>query len=150
MNNVTTADPAIPVYVSSAIRNATPNTLEISYNINLALVVSASAAFNVKVNSITRTVNTVTITGPKVFLTLSSPVVYGDVVTITYTKPSLNPLQTSAGKEAASISNKPVTNNCIDPNKPNEPPVVVINYETDFFSGFIGELDASGTYDPGE
>ena len=148
LNNVTTVNPAIPVYVSSAIRNTTPNSLEISYNINLALVVSSSAAFNVKVNSIIRTVNNVAISGSKVLLTLSSPVVYGDVVTISYTKPSLNPLQTSAGKEAASISNKPVTNNCIDPNKPNEPPVVVIDNETDFYSGYIGELDASGTYDP--
>ena len=148
VNNVTTANPAIPVYVSSVIKNATSNLLEINFNMNLAPLVSASAAFSVKVNSITRTVNSIWITGPTVFLTLASPVVYSDVVTFTYTKPSLNPLQSATGFQVASINNKTVTNNCIDPNKPNEPPVVVINYETDFFSGFIGELDASPTYDP--
>jgi len=32
--------------------------------------------------------------------------------------------------------------------KPNSPPVVVINNEADSYSGFVYELDASGSYDP--
>jgi hypothetical protein len=54
-------------------------------------------------------------------LTLKSPVVYGNIVTISYTKPSTNSLQTGSGETAASINNQPVIINCI-----NDPPTVVI------------------------
>ena len=63
------------------------------------------------VNAIARTVSSVAISGTKVLLTLSSPVAYGDVVTVAYTKPATNPLQTAAGGQAASISAQNVTNN---------------------------------------
>jgi hypothetical protein len=42
---------------------------------------------------------------------------------------------------------KQVTNNCINPVKPNNTPVVVIKNEADHFSGFVGLLDASETSD---
>jgi uncharacterized repeat protein (TIGR02059 family) len=101
-----------PVYVSSAIQNAKPNLLEMTYNLNLASVVPAASAFSVVVNSAARTVSTVAISGTKVQLTLSSPVVYGDVVTVAYTKPATNPLQASSGgSQAATISAQKVTNN---------------------------------------
>ncbi len=102
-----------PVYLSCAIENSTPSVLEMTYNMSLANVIPAVSAFTVKVNSVTRTVNSVAISGTKVLLTLSSPVVYGDVVTIAYTKPSANPLQTSAGGQAASLSTQSVTNRVI-------------------------------------
>jgi len=54
-------------------------------------------------------------------LTLASPIISGDVVTVTYTKPTINPLQIASGGMAASISNQPVVNNCI-----NVAPTVVI------------------------
>ena len=53
----------------------------------------------------------VAISGTKVLLTLASPVVYGDVVTVAYTKPASNPLQTASGGQAASITAQNVTNN---------------------------------------
>ena len=40
-----------------------------------------------------------------------------------------------------------MTNNLIDQAKPNDPPVVVITNEADSYSGFVGEIDGSGTYD---
>ncbi len=85
---------ASPGYVSSAIGNATPSVLEMTYNMALANVVPAASSFSVKVNSAARTINAVAISGTMVLLTLASPVVYGDVVTVAYTKPSTNPLQT--------------------------------------------------------
>jgi len=103
----------IPVYLSSAIENSTPNTLEMTYNLSLANIAPASSAFCVKVNSVARTVSKVTISGTAVLLTLASPVFKDDVVTISYTKFSNNPLQTAAGGTAENISNQPVTNNCI-------------------------------------
>ena len=113
-NNVAAID---PVYVSSVIENATPSRLEMTYNLTLANIVPAASAFSVMVNSSARTVSSVAISGTKVLLTLASPVVYGDVVTVAYTKPATNPLQTSSGGQAASFTAKSVTNNvaAIDP-----------------------------------
>ena len=105
--------PVIPVYVSSVIQNATPSVLEMTYNLTLANVNPAPSAFIVMVNSVSRTVNTVAISGTKVMLTLSSAVVYGDIVTVAYTKPASNPLQTTSGGQAASISAQSVTNNTL-------------------------------------
>jgi uncharacterized repeat protein (TIGR02059 family) len=105
----------IPVYQSSVVENGTPNILDITYNLNLANVVPATSAFTVLVNSVARSVNSVIITGGKVRLALVSPVVYGDIISVSYTKPGSNPLQTSSGGVAGSISAQTVTNNCISP-----------------------------------
>jgi hypothetical protein len=85
-----------------------------TYSVTLANVVPAASAFSVTVNSAARAVSTVAISGKKVLLTLSGPVVSGNVVTVSYTKPASNPLQTSTLGTAASISNQPVTNGCIN------------------------------------
>ena len=107
-NNVASS---VPVYVSSVIQNATPSVLEMTYSLALANIVPATSAFTVRVNSAVRSISSVSVSGTKVSLTLSSPVVYGDVVTVAYTKPSTNPLQTISGGQAASITAKSVTNN---------------------------------------
>ena len=65
------------------------------------------------VNSLPRAVNSVTISGSKVLLNLSAPVVFGDNVRISYTKPATNPLQTSQGGQADPINNQTVTNNVL-------------------------------------
>ncbi len=103
--------PATPDYVSSVIENATPSRLDITYNLTLANIVTAASAFTVKVNTVTRTISSVAILGTRVLLTLANPVVYGDVVTVAYTKPVSNPLQTAAGGQAASLTAQNVTNN---------------------------------------
>ena len=134
-----------PVYVSSSVENATPTKLNIVYSLSLANTVPASSAFSVTVNSVSRTVNSVAVSGTTITLTLSSAVIYGDVVTVAYTKPSSNPLQTSAGGQAASFIAQTVANNV---QLSNSPPVVMVNYESTSYSGFVNELDASGSYDP--
>ncbi len=109
------SQPAIPVYSSSVIENSAPTALTMTYNLSLANVVPSASAFTVRVNSSARTVSSVAIVSGKVRLTLSSPVSFGDVVTVAYTKPSTNPLQTSSGGQAESLSAKSVTNNCAPP-----------------------------------
>ena len=109
--NGTVTTPAIPAYVSSAVQNTAPSVVEITYNMTLANIVPAASAFSVMVKSVARTVSSVSISGTKLLLTLSSPVASGDAVTVAYTKPSTNPLQTSAGGQAATFSAKTVTNN---------------------------------------
>ena len=108
-NNVSAV--VIPVYVSSAIQNATPNILDMTYSLSLSSIVPAASSFGVLVNSVARTVSAVAVSGTKVSLTLASPVVYGDVVNVSYTKPATNPLKTSSGGQAASLSAQSVTNN---------------------------------------
>jgi hypothetical protein len=71
-------------------------------------------------------------------------VTYGNVVTVAYTKSSSNPLQTTAGGQAASLSARTVTNN-VQVN--NTPPVVVVDYQQTSYSGFVSELNAGGSYD---
>ena len=146
----TTPPPPEPVYVSSAVENTAPSIIEMIYNMTLASVIPAVSAFSVSVNSTARTVNSVAISGTKVLLTLASPVVYGDKVTVAYSKPSSSQLQTTSGGQAASIGAQTVTNkvaNVITPPVVNTPPVAVINSAPQNLSGFIGELDATGSYD---
>jgi hypothetical protein len=103
-----------PYYISSVTEDDTPAFLDMTYSSSLANIVPAVSAFNVEVNSIKRNVNSVTILGDNVRLTLASRVYYGDLITVDYTKPSINQLQTTSGGEAASIIAQPVVNNCIN------------------------------------
>ena len=103
--------PSVPAFVSAIIQNATPGKLEMTYSLSLASIVPASSAFIVKVKGQTRTVNTVTVAGNKVTLTLASPVAYGDEVTVAYNKPATNPLQTPQGGQAQTMTARNVTNN---------------------------------------
>ncbi len=116
--------PAVPVYVSSAIENAAPSIIEMTYNLTLANIVPAASAFSVQVNSAAGSVSSVSISGTKVLLTLSSPVAYGNTVTVAYTKPSTNPIQTSAGGQAATLSSQTVTNRVAAPPAPAVPAYV--------------------------
>jgi uncharacterized repeat protein (TIGR02059 family) len=109
-NNVISA---IPAYVSSAVANATPTILEMTYNMALANIVPAASAFSVKVNSVVRTVNSVVISGTKVQLALASPVVAADVITVSYTIPASNQVQTTSGGKASTITAQAVKNNVI-------------------------------------
>lgn len=136
--------PPSPVYVSSVIENATPSILTMTYSLALKNVVPATTAFTVMVNSVKRNVNPVAISGTSVILTMASPVSAGDVVTVAYTKPSSNPLQTPAGGLAATISAQPVTNNV---GVSNNLPVIVVDYDANVSSGIVNIIDASGSYD---
>jgi uncharacterized repeat protein (TIGR02059 family) len=139
-NNVNSV---ISGYVSSAIAASTPSILEMTYSQNMANIVPASSAFTVLVNTVARTVNTVTISGTKVQLTLSKQVVTGDVITVSYTKPASNPLQTSTSVAVNSIINQPVINNC-----GNVAPVAVLTSpvsNSSFVSPAVISLTATAT-----
>ena len=142
-NNVS---PVSPVYVSSVVENATPARVEMTYNLTLANIVPVASAFTVLVNSTVRTVSTVSVSGTKVLLTLSSPVLYGDIVTVAYSKPSTNPLQSSAGGQASSITAQSVINNCSL--VANLPPTITITSPTksaSYITPATITIDASAT-----
>jgi uncharacterized repeat protein (TIGR02059 family) len=147
-----------PVFSGAAVENAAPSVIEMTYSLALASIVPAVSAFTVLVNSAARSISSASVSGTKVLLTLVAPVVYGDNVTVAYTKPASNPLQTSEGGQASSISAQTVSNKVnavvtppvvVPPPAvvPNTPPVAVVNYVNGTYSGFIGELNASGSYD---
>jgi uncharacterized repeat protein (TIGR02059 family) len=119
--------PSVPVYYGSVIENAAPSVLVMTFSLTLTSIVPSASAFTVKVNGTDRSVTSVSVSGSKVSLILTSPVVSGDVVTVAYTKPSSNPLRTAEGGEVASFTAQPVTNNCVTTNPPvNQPPVIII------------------------
>jgi uncharacterized repeat protein (TIGR02059 family) len=118
------AAPAIPVYVSSAIANAAPSQIVMTYNMDLANIIPANSAFVPKVNRIASPVNSVSISGSNVTLTIQATLKSTDTVTISYIKPSVNPLQTPAAGMAASLTDQSVVNN-ITPVATATPPVYV-------------------------
>ena len=83
-----------------------------TYNLSLANMVPTSSAFTVMVNSVARTVNSVSISGTKVTLTLAGPVVSGNTITVAYTKPATNPLQTTSGGQAGKYHGKGCYKQC--------------------------------------
>ena len=141
INNVS---PTTPSYLSSVVENDTPSLITIAYNLTLAAIIPDVSAFTVKINSVQVDVTSVAIVNGKVLLTIAGTVLYGDLVTVSYTKPSVNPLQSATGSEASGSSSQVVRNNV---GTPNYTPVVVINYETTVYSGFISGIDASDSYD---
>lgn len=124
--------PVVPVFSGASVENSAPTIVVLNYSINLASVVPAASAFTVTVNGTVRAINSVSVTGSKVSLTLTSRINYGDIVKVSYTKPSGSPLQTSGGAQAASVTDQSVTNNCASPTPTptpepqNQPPVISI------------------------
>ena len=106
-------DAGSPLYVSSGIENATPSKIDLTFSLDLTNKIPAAAAFTAKVNNTAKAVQTVTVAGTKVSLILSSALRNEDVVTISYTKPATNPLQSAAGGTVESFTDKPVTNNVL-------------------------------------
>lgn len=138
----------IPAFTSAVIENSTPSFIDLTFDLILnSSITPPISSFNVSVNSTSRKINSISISGNKVRLTLESPVTYGDIIMLSYSKPANNPLQTSSGGIAENILSRLVTNKCQEPVKPNNPPVIVINTIIDGYSGFAYEIDASKSYD---
>jgi hypothetical protein len=106
-----TTTSTIPVYVSSAVADATPTILVMTYNLTLENITPDPTAFTVLVNSGAIAVNSVAISGINVQLTLASPVTAGNTVTVAYTQPAINPIQTILGAQAVNLTAQSVTNN---------------------------------------
>lgn len=115
----TTPPPVItlPVFSSATVENITPTLLQMNYDLALATIAPAASAFAVSVNSVAVTPTSVAVSGTSVKLTLASAIKYGDLLTVSYIKPTSNALQTTAGGQAVTLSGKSVTNNLINTTK---------------------------------
>jgi hypothetical protein len=102
-----------PSAVSVSVEDAEPNKVLIAYGETLdAGSIPATSAYTVKVNGSTRTVSAVNISGSNVKVTFGgSPVVISDSVTLDYVVPGSNPIQDSAGNDAAALTGVIVSNN---------------------------------------
>ena len=116
-----TASSPSPVFLSSVVENSTPSLVEITYNMTLSNTIPSATSFTVIINSVARTVSSVGVTGTKVQLTLVNAIKYGDVVTVSYTKPATSPLQSALGAIAANISGQSVSNNLTNAAKDASP-----------------------------
>ncbi|MGE5419861.1 MAG: right-handed parallel beta-helix repeat-containing protein [Chloroflexota bacterium] len=106
------AAPAIILaYQNSTVKNTNPAEIEVAYNLAIASgSLPAATSYEVKVNSSVRSISKMAITDKNVYLTLESPVKNGDIVMLSYTKPSVNPLQCIGGTQAESVTAKTVMN----------------------------------------
>ena len=104
--------PDPPVFVSAVVENAAPDDVVITLSESLdESSVPATTAFTVSGVTDDPSVDNVAVSGTDVTLTLSGNVVYGDTVTVSYTKPGSNPLQDLVGDDVASFTDESVTNN---------------------------------------
>ena len=104
-NNTDTAPAVSGVSVNGA-------ALVITFDQNLkASPVPAASAFSVSVNGSARTVSAVAISAQAVTLTLASPVIHSNVVTVAYTVPASNPLTDGTGNNAAAFAARSAANN---------------------------------------
>lgn len=67
-------------------------------------------SFYITVNGAQRTVTNTQVVGETVLLTLSSPIINGQLVKLNYSKPAIGLIQDISGNEAVSLSNNDVTN----------------------------------------
>ncbi len=126
---VVTPPPAqIPAYSGAVISDASPSRIDITFSLALGNIVPTLSAFSILVNGASRGVTFVAVSGTMVSLTLASPFLYGDRVTLAYTKPATNPLQTTAGGQVASFTAQTVINNRLAP--VNSPPLITISSPT--------------------
>ena len=89
------------------------NSLVLVYNEALDRgSVPAASAYSVVVDSAPGVPpSSVAVDGARITLTLSTAAASGDTVTVTYTKPSTNPLQDAAENDVAQLTNQTVANN---------------------------------------
>ena len=107
-----TGDTTPPVLRKTSVVNGA--TLALTYNETLdGNSEPAGSAFDVQVDSQRRTVDSVSVSGTSVVLTLASEVTSQESVTFSYTNPGStnNPVQDSAGNDAANLTGRSVDNN---------------------------------------
>lgn len=114
--------PAPPVYSYSVVEDASPSKIEINYNTSLLSTAPPETSFTARINGVVKIVEDVIISGSKVILVISGAINKGDAVTVSYSRPAANPLQSEAGGQAESFAEKNVTNNVKSVDVPVEEP----------------------------
>jgi len=110
-------DVTAPTFISAS-SSSDGNKVILTYNEELSSSTAPSSRFTVSVAGVSRTVNSVAVNGSTVELTLASPILANQALTVTYTDPSTsndaNALQDVAGNDALTLASTPVTNTVAD------------------------------------
>lgn len=112
MNNTAAADTTAPMLTSATI---VESLITVSYNESLdPSSVPAESDFTVKINGIEQTgaVNSAAISGNDVTVILHAAIAPSDTIVLSYV-PGLNPIQDSAGNQAAELTDQPMINNTL-------------------------------------
>jgi uncharacterized repeat protein (TIGR02059 family) len=105
-------DTTAPTLLSAVVANAAPSNLVLTFNETLdSASTPATTDFDVQVNGASRNRDLVTISGATITLHLVSPIVNGDVITVSYLAGGVNKIQDVAGNDAPAFVNTAVTNN---------------------------------------
>jgi uncharacterized repeat protein (TIGR02059 family) len=99
------AEPSrFPVLMGGMIDLEKAQIIELVYNSNLENIIPVAGAFTVLVNSVPRTIRSVTVSGNRVILTLHSIISPTDDVKVSYTRPDSNKLRNTTGAVASSFT----------------------------------------------
>ena len=112
-SNQASATPDATDTTAPVLRSATTTALALALIYDEDLDIDsepAPSAFTVAVDGASRAVTGVSVVGTKVLLTLAPAVRAGDLLTVSYTVPAMNPLRDEASNPAAAFSDHPVTN----------------------------------------
>jgi uncharacterized repeat protein (TIGR02059 family) len=115
VTNGSTVDVTAPTFVSAAMSGDKTKVI-LTYNEALGTTTAPTTAFAVLVNSATRGVSSVAVSGLTVQLTLATAVTEGQTVTVAYTAPSSsalttnNAVQDTSGNDAVTLTAQSVTN----------------------------------------
>lgn len=108
VNNTPAADTDPPVLTAASVNGG---TLTLTYNEALNTALPGTSAFSVLgAGGVTQTPSAVEIAGAVVTLTLATPAVVGNSVTVNYTVPGVNPIRDINGNVAVALSGQAVTN----------------------------------------
>lgn len=105
-------DTVAPFFSSALVANSAPAVISITMSETLAAFTPAATAFTA-VGSVSgaKVASSVARSGANISATFPTPFVYGETITVTYTKPGANMLQDAAGNQTATFGPSAVTNN---------------------------------------
>lgn len=125
----------MPTLVSATVEDATPTHVDFVFSKNMDSVWSAAAAFAVTGHTVTTVTRVGATTG---YLTLSTPLVSGEVTDVSYTQPGSNKMKdTPGGNLLASFTGEAIDNNVGSTG--------VFPYTQDFESTTAGSLPTDWT-----
>lgn len=103
-------DRIVPTYTSSAVGDSDKKKITLTFSENLANIVPAKTAFEVKKGGAAQTISSVTISGATVILAFANNFAKTDTITVAYTQPTSKPLQDTSNNLVASFEAQNVTN----------------------------------------
>ena len=118
-NVVNNMPDTVPPVFQSAVTNTAGTQITLTYDENLSATTAATNAFSVSVDYVTDAVSGISVSGRTAVLTLATPVLNGQTVTVGYTDPTAandaNAIQDILGNDAVTLSaSTSVTNNVPD------------------------------------